>query len=69
MTIIVSLLSAGFKFLVQPEDLTAFVASWPLAAIAIAECFSILATTFVVVSIFVTMLHGIYFMIEKNRQP
>lgn len=69
VTIIVSLISAAFKFLVQPENVSSFVWNWPPAVVATAECLSIIATTFVVVSLFVTMLHGVYFMIEKNRQP
>lgn len=69
MTIIVSLVSAGFKFLVQPENVASFVAGWPAVVVGIVDCLAICVTTFVVVSLLVTMLHGIYFMIEKNRQP
>lgn len=71
VTLLIAFVSTAFRYLASPEAVCQFAASVsiPWYVQLVFKCISIALTVFVLSSVLVTMLHGLYFVVEKNRQP
>jgi hypothetical protein len=71
VTLVFAVVSTGFRYLVGPEDISQFACSIGLNSTVrdLIRGVATALTIFCVSSVLVTMLHGLYFVVERNRQP